>query len=151
MITEIKKPCFYDNLSPEVIKENITDCYNTLLKVKDYKNILKPMSNDICKMGLNFSSNKLKLVSDNLEPVKQFINGDISMDQLFDLSNKSLKNCLDLFNTPCKSTDEIKTTFQKYNTSTTKIETIMNLIEKYELDDNELFELSSRIVFNIHK
>jgi hypothetical protein len=145
-MTEIKKPCFYDSLSPEVIKENITDCYNTLLKVKDYKNILKPMSDDICKMGLNFPSNKLKLVSDNLDTVKQFINGDISMDQLFELSNKSLQNCLDLFKTPCKSVDEINTTFQRYNTSKNKIDDIMNLIEKYQLNDDELFELSTKII-----
>jgi hypothetical protein len=145
-MTEIKKPCFYDSLSPEVIKENITDCYNTLLKVKDYKNILKPMSDDICKMGLNFPSNKLKLVSDNLDTVKQFINGDISMDQLFELSNKSLQNCLDLFKTPCKSVDEINTTFQRYNKSKNKIDDIMNLIEKYQLNDDELFELSTKII-----
>ena len=148
---EIKKPCFYNNLSPDVIKQNITDCYNTLNKVKKYKNILKPMSNDIVRMNLNFSSNKLKIVNDNIEPVKQFIKGDISMDQLFDLGDKSLQNCLDLFKTPCKSADEIETIFQKYNKSTTKVKNIMKLIEKYEVDENELFEISSRLMKKVYE
>ena len=42
---EIKKPCFYNNLSPDVIKQNITDSYNTLNKVKKYKNILNNRDN----------------------------------------------------------------------------------------------------------
>ena len=141
-----KKPSFYNRLSEEVIKKNISDCYNTLLKVKDYKNILKPMSNDICYMNLNWSSNKLRLVNNNLEVVKQFINDEISMEQLFDKGDSSVKTSLDLFQTPCKSVDEINTAFEKYNKFTSKVDAIMKIIEEDELDDSELFEITSRVM-----